>query len=385
MENNLTTHSDVEEKIQKYKFNTSYFENPEQLKKDIIEKKVIPHQVEFQPGPLGKKICWLSCPYCYGESAINNAERPSTERLVELLNQIADGGVKKVTFAGWATDPLNSKSIDDLLETALKRKMIFGFNTKPIKVSDRFIDILKHNKIDPQSWISLSIDSGSNEIFNKVHGMKTKAPLYDKVLNNVKRIKDVNMPNRKFDVSAAYLLNKFNSSKKEIEKFIFDFKNAGCNLLRFSFAQPPRGLVDKEQIETVPLVDEKNKIMNEIKDWINSFDSDNCKVLIIDPDSENDIFYKNRTLPCVARFVYPTVGFDGRLYQCSQSAAPNFKDTEIGDLKTKNFWDLYYDYDVSDFIGFFKKSGELIKKSGCRCDRKEHIVNTKISKSGLFE
>ena len=303
---------------------------------------------------------------------------------VKILNEIADGGVKKVTFAGWATDPLNSKSIDDLLETAINRKMIFGFNTKPIKVSDRFVSILKNNEINEQSWISLSIDSGSNEIFNKVHGMNTKAPLYDKVLKNVQRIKEANTPRRKFDVSAAYLLNKFNSTKNEIERFILDFKSAGCNLLRFSFAQPPRGLVDQKNIETVPLVEEKNKIMNKLKNWINSFDSESCKILVVDPDSENDIFYKNITLPCVARFIYPTVGFDGRLYQCSQSAAPNFKETEIGDLKIKNFWDLYYDYDVSDFEGFFKRTGELIRKSGCRCDRKEHIANTKVSKSGLF-
>jgi MoaA/NifB/PqqE/SkfB family radical SAM enzyme len=370
--------------LEKYKFSTKYFDNPQQLKKDIIEKKVIPHQVEFQPGPQGKKICWLSCPYCYGESAINSEERPSTERLVEILNQIADGGVKKVTFAGWATDPLNSKSIDDLLETAIKRKLIFGFNTKPIKVSDRFIDILKNNEINPESWISLSIDSGSNEIFNKVHGMNTKAALYDKVLINVNKIKKANIPVRKFDVSAAYLLNKFNSSKKEIERFILDFQNAGCNLLRFSFAQPPRGLADKEKIETVPLIEEKNKIMSELKDWINKFNNDECTVLVVDPDTENNIFYKDRTLPCVARFIYPTVGFDGRLYQCSQSAAPNFKETEIGDLKTKNFWELYYDYDVTDFVEFFKSSADKITKTGCRCDRKEHIVNTKIAESKIF-
>ena len=81
--------------------------------------------------------------------------------------------------------------------------------------------------------------------------METKAPLYDNVLKNVNRIKDANIPSRKFDVSAAYLLNKFNSSKSEIKKFINDFKSAGCNLLRFSFAQPPRGLVNQESIETV--------------------------------------------------------------------------------------------------------------------------------------
>ena len=153
----------------KYKFENKYFDSPEVLKEKILNKTVIPHQVEFQPGALGKKICWLSCPYCYGESAINTSERPSTERLVEILNEIADGGVNKVTFAGWATDPLNSKSIDKLLETAINRRMIFGFNTKPIKVSEDFIDLLKNREIHPDSWISLSIDSGSNEIFNKVH------------------------------------------------------------------------------------------------------------------------------------------------------------------------------------------------------------------------
>ena len=303
---------------------------------------------------------------------------------MEVLNEIADGGVNKVTFAGWATDPLNSKSIDELLQVAIQREMIFGFNTKPIRVSDKFIELLKKNKIHKDSWISLSIDSGSNEIFNKVHGMNTKAPLYDKILNNVLRIKEANKEYRKFDVSAAYLLNKFNSSKKEISKFMDDFKNAGCNIVRFSFAQPPRGLVDQGKIETVPLTDEKNKIIDDLREWIISHDDENCRVIITDPDSENDIFYKDRTLPCVARFIYPTVGFDGRLYQCSQSAAPNFKETELGDLKNNNFWDLYYNYDVNNFKKFFEDSGKLMNKVGCRCDRKEHIVNKKIKDSNLF-
>ena len=163
-----------------------------------------------------------------------------------------------------------------------------------------------------------------------------------------------------------------------------DFKEAGCNLVRFSFAQPPRGLVNKGEIETVPLTEEKSKIMNNLKEWIKSHDSENFRVIITDPDQENDIFYKDRTLPCVARFIYPTVGFDGRLYQCSQSAAPNFKETEIGDLKNNKFWDLYYNYDVSNFIKFFEDSGKLMNKVGCRCDRKEHIANKKIKESNLF-
>ena len=143
-------------------------------------------------------------------------------------------------------------------------------------------------------------------------------------------------------------------------------------------------MAQKEKIETVPLTDEKNEIMADLNEWIIAQDSESCRIIVTDPDSENDIFYKDRSLPCVARFLYPTVGFDGRLYQCSQSAAPNFKETELGDLKDNKFWDLYYNYDVSNFLEFFDKTGKLLNKVGCRCDRKEHIVNKKVRDSNLF-
>ena len=369
---------------QKYKFGVQYFENPEILKQQIIDKTIIPHQVEFQPGSTSKKICWLDCPYCYGISAIDDGERISEERLVAILNQIADGGVKKVSFAGWATDPLNSKHIDSLLETAINRKLIFGFNTKALKVSDRFIKLLSQDQINSDSWISLSIDSGYNETFNSVHGLtNTKVPLYDRVLKNVNKICENNTPKKRFDVSAAYLINKLNCSPKEVKKFIDDFRNAGCNMLRFSFAQTPKGR-EEEILDTVPTKIERDKFTNELEQLIKSEDSKKCRVLLIDSDKEFEILGKSRSLPCVARFIYPTVGFDGRLYQCSQSAAPNFKEMELGDLKTRDFWDLYYSYDVENFKDFFSNMGKTMKKLGCRCDRKEHVVNTKINESGLF-
>ena len=113
-------------------------------------------------------------------------------------------------------------------------------------------------------------------------------------------------------------------------------------------------------------------------------DSEKCKILFIDADKENNFFRKPRTLPCVARFIYPTVGFDGRLYHCSQSAAPNFKDIELGNLQDNSFKELYYNYDVTDFKKYFSDLGKEMNKINCRCDRKEHTVNTKIKESNLF-
>ena len=369
--------------VDKYKFSNKYFNSTEKLKEEILNKTIIPHQVEFQPGPQGKKICWLSCPYCYGESAIDKGDRLSGERLVEVINEVAEMGVKKVIFAGWATDPLNSKHIDPMLRAAVDNNLIFGFNTKPIKVSKHFLESLYDPKVQKESYMSLSIDSGSNEVFNKVHGMNTKAPLYDKCLENTKNICKANYRKRKIDVSAAYLVNRYNCSENEIMKFINEFRSAGCNLLRFTFAQPPRGKVE-ENLDTVPTKQECEKYTILLNDIVKKEDSESCKILFIDADKENDLFRKPRTLPCVARFIYPAVGYDGRLYHCSQSAAPNFKEIEIGNLKDKSFKELYYNYNITDFKSYFLNLGKKMNKVGCRCDRKEHIANTKIQKSKLF-
>ena len=177
----------------KYTFQTDYLKDINNFKNEIFEKKIIPYQVEFQAPPRGKKICWLECPYCYGLSADDNGERLSKERGLEILKQILDGHVKKIIFAGYATDPLNCSYIDDLLELTISNKaVVFGFNTKALKISERFFDILKKNKLVESSYISLSVDAGSNQTYNKIHAVKAKkANIYDNVLKNSKKLGNI--------------------------------------------------------------------------------------------------------------------------------------------------------------------------------------------------
>ena len=59
---------------------------------------------------------------------------------------MATGGVKKIIFAGYATDPLNSPIIGDLLEKTVEKNLTFGFNTKALKVPDKIIEIIKTQK-----------------------------------------------------------------------------------------------------------------------------------------------------------------------------------------------------------------------------------------------
>ena len=110
----------------------------------------------------------MECPYCYGLSATDNGERLSKQRGLEVLDEIIDGGVNKIIFAGYATDPLNCDYIDDLLEKTIKKNAIFGFNTKDLKVSDRFIKTLDTPNLIKGSYMSLSIDAGSDKTYKEI-------------------------------------------------------------------------------------------------------------------------------------------------------------------------------------------------------------------------
>ena len=359
----------------KYQFQTEYIKNVKDFKSDLFEKKLIPYQVEFQAPPRGKKICWLECPYCYGLSAEDNGERLNKSRGLEILNEILDGGVRKIIYAGYATDPLNCSYIDDLLNITVFKKAIFGFNTKALRISDNFFDILKNNKIVDTSYISLSVDAGTNETYNKIHAVRSSAKIYDKVLLNTQKLGEIRKKNY-FDLSAAYLVNIHSGNEYDCEKFMNDFISAGCNVIRFTFPQQPKGIQTDEGV--VPLEKEKvnyKKILERLK---SKYENPDCSILIVDADTDHDIYKKPRTLPCFARYVFPTVGFDGWLYNCSQSSAPNFRSSALGNLMKNNFWELFYNYDLNNFGDFQKTCNQKISSSGCKCDRKEHVLNQKL-------
>jgi sulfatase maturation enzyme AslB (radical SAM superfamily) len=374
-----------EKLVDKYKFSANYVQDYGVFREKIFNKTIIPYQVEFQPPPKSqKKICWLECPYCYGLSANDTeGDRMSKENAIRTMTEIAKGGVKKVIFAGYATDPLNCPFLEDLLEIAIDNHMIFGFNTKLIKASDRLIELLSRKDIMKGSYMSLSIDAGSNEVYNAMHAVKGKAKIYDIVLKNAIKVSKAREKGAGFDISAAYLVNIHNNEVGEVKQFIKHFKDEVCSdIIRFTFPQPPKDIPQEEGV--VPKPNEKAAYKKKLSSLIESSSSGNTKVMIVDADEEHDIFDKPRTNPCFARFIYPTVGYDGWLYHCSQSSSPNFRPMALGDLNKNSFWNLFYDYDENNFGNHLKSCSKKMEETGCRCDRKMHVTNSKVISSKVF-
>ena len=116
------------------------------------------------------------------------------------------------------------------------------------------------NKIGGALKLGTSLAIGAISLFSDV---KTKNTIED--LNNalielvLGKIKEKNF----FDLSAAYLVNIHSSSEQDCENFISNFMKAGCNLLRFTFPQQPKGIETEKGV--IPSEIEKDKYKNTLE------------------------------------------------------------------------------------------------------------------------
>ena len=363
----------------RYSYQVPYVPDVDAFMEAVLNKTVVPYQVEIQPGRIGgNKLCWLSCSYCYGGQSPQVAQRLTPERYVDLVRQTANGphgGVGKIIFAGYATDPLHYEHIEDIVETAVAGGQITGFNTKALRVSDRLVDILTRPETPDTSYFNISIDAGSPEIYNRVHSVTSRADLYHRVLANLTRISTARRDrSAKRDLSVSYLITNLNNSDAEITGAISDIAAAGADLIRFTFPQVPRGM-SSEKGSIIPSREEARNIHARLAPLVEGMGTARTRTLILDIDAKFSVVPR-RILPCVARFVFPAIGFDGNLYHCSQSAAPQFAPMSLGNLEQRNFWDAFYDYDVEDFWNAMKRDAyRHMEALDCRCDRKEQCVN----------
>ena len=113
---------------------------------------------------------------------------------IDLIDQTVSGphgGINKIIYAGYATDPLNYEHIDDLIEKSVNLGQVVGIHSKLIKISDRLVDILSSDKVAESSYMTVSVDGGDNKSYNLAHNLSEKVKVYERVIANIKKLTDL--------------------------------------------------------------------------------------------------------------------------------------------------------------------------------------------------
>lgn len=321
-------------------YSKPYVEDAQQFYQSILDRTVVPHQLEFQPGSTSKRICWMECPHCYGVNTEHSTQRLSTDRYHEILKECAS--IPKIIFSGYATDPFFYKDISQLVAETRNNGQVVGIHTKLLKIPRGI-----HYAVDESpegSYISVSLDAFDDESYSKAHNYPHRA--YDKILHNIKELAETT----DLIINVNYLVNQWNNVAHGFEKMYNDVINSGATNVRFSVAQQPNF--------------GKKEVVPEKVDWSRVEQLPNAQIYTSYRD-------ESQVTPCWARWLFPTISYDGHLARCSETSSPTWDAIRLGSLHTHSFWDLYYDYAQFDT--------ELLQTAGCMCDRKQMWVNTTLN------
>lgn len=152
--------------------------------------------VELDP----TNICQSNCPHCTGGRSSDASL--SRGQLMGIVIQLANYGVKAITFTGGGSPLLNPHTLD-AVELTKKMGLDVGFITNGITVSREAVKTLVKCCV----WCRISLDAGTKEMYLKTHGIDGK--IFNNVVRNTRRlVKEKKETKSKVTLGTAYLTGR---------------------------------------------------------------------------------------------------------------------------------------------------------------------------------
>jgi len=153
--------------------------HPRQIADFFDGKLKAPIYVEISPTGICNHKC-LFCHYNY----LGHEGKFVKGKMLELIKELADIGVKCVVFAGNGEPTLHVDTLEAIV-LAKSLGMDVALSTNGALLNEKHFEILAQNL----TWIRFSFNAGSEENYAHVH--QTKENDFNKVIQNIKRLKEV--------------------------------------------------------------------------------------------------------------------------------------------------------------------------------------------------
>ena len=170
-------------------------------------KGTLPPPIELSLDPA--HLCNFKCGHCNAQRyLVNNLDEvPSdmkimtNEHLHNLIDFSADWGIKGVCMGGGG-EPLMNKNVWGLPSYISKKGMKSSYATNGSLINGEIA-----NEMTNCRWVGISVDAGTKEVYEKVHGVDC----FDKVIDNIETlVKAKQRNNSKVDIAYKYLIRPDN-------------------------------------------------------------------------------------------------------------------------------------------------------------------------------
>lgn len=273
--------------------------------------------------------CNYKCPGCYFREGVRydsaDGARPledlDTAWVLEMLEEISGIGVKAVEFTGGG-EPLLHKDFEVILGKALDIGLKVGIIT-----NGRLLGRVSEVLLAQTSWIRVSFDAGTPEIYAETHGVGIDN--YWRVLSNMEDLVDLGDSY----ISSSYVVFPTSAQRDEMETYVSVMRNLGIMKVRFSAAISKEG---KDYLSA----DVRDEVLETLRDLDGGYSEKDFKIVdLFTPRYRNSIIGLHKFVRCLYSNYIGVVGCDYILYLCC--ATKYVSEFAIADLKDQKFRDVW--------------------------------------------
>lgn len=351
------------------------------LKNDLTKifngQLIYPRQIEIHLPADHKKSCNFSCSYCQGrllKQPLSHWEMKALDLMHKLGSKIP-----YYIFGGAYSEPTLNPYMMTFLAATKSCGASFGIHTngsllKNLEENYGWLTELCRLATDKRDYLSISLDAGTPKSHMLTKNLKRN--WFDEIIEGIKMAVETRGKSDNPAIRVCYLLNKINSSEKEIKGIVKLMKDIRVDSLRFSIPYDLYGKsFDKVKIYKRNIEVKQDKHYTKILEPFISKDKREKPYIFYLPPKYQDV-EKMSYKQCIYSYYQITLGADGYVYKCSSTATPSFKMNRLGKItsdleKFKQMIMANHDPDFKPSVCF---------KVGARCNRMALELNQKWSK-----
>lgn len=299
-----------------------------------VDKISPPIQIRIKP----TNVCGHNCWYCayrvdnlqLGKDMVIRDYIPK-EKMMEIIDDVAEIGVKSVTFSGGG-DPFHYPFLLETVKKLAQSPVKFASLTHGAKLSGEIADVFAHHG----TWLRISIDGWDSESYAKYREVSTR--VFGMVMSNMENFSKIK--GRRCYLGVVLIVD--NKNYTHVYEMIQRIGSVGANSIKISPV-----IVSNDRLENNNY---HRPIFDCVKDQVSRAQSDikNNSFEIFDSyHLLNEKFEKEYTW-CPYIQITPVIGADCKVYSCHDKAY-NLEEGLIGSIKDQRFKDFWF----SDKNNFF--------------------------------
>lgn len=302
--------------------NLKIFGHLEEVHKVKRGERIAPIYVRIKP----TNRCNQNCYYCHYKNPYleldqyHAADEISREKILEIIQDFKDIGVKAVTFSGGG-EPLLYPYIEEAMEAVLDAGIDLSVITNGSLLTGRKAELLTRAK-----WVRISQESGCAETYSRIRGVREGA--FYELCENIKKF--AGMKNADCELGINFVIGPDNF--REVYQAGKLMQELGCDHIKYTAMMDNNAEKLHEPFKK-EVIGQIHKLLEE--------DTGSFKVInLYESDFDSNAVFGRNYDHCAVKDFVTVIAANSKIYYCHDKAY--LSEGEVGDIAQKSFRDVWF-------------------------------------------